>query len=107
MTIQELAFANDVDADGNPAGGFVQAVGLRIDWQDGPLGRGPDRLAPNGAFVQTVLQACVHRLEHYNDTRFRCRENSLAITHVQEAIHWLQHRTADRETRGVEGTHEQ
>jgi hypothetical protein len=96
---------NNLDEDGNPAGGSVIGVGLNIRWQEGPLGRGEDRQKPNGAFVETVLQAVVQRIEHYNDTKFRCRENSLAVTHIQEAIHWLQHRTAERERRGVEGTH--
>jgi hypothetical protein len=96
---------NRLDDNGNPAGGYVSGVGLSITWQDGPLGRGEDRQEPDGAFVETVLQAVVQRIEHYNETKFRCRENSLAITHIQEAIHWLQHRTADRERRQVEGTH--
>lgn len=96
---------NRLDENGNPAGGFVEGVGLRIDWQDGPLGRGADRIPPNGAFVETVLAAALQRIQHYNDTQFRCRENSLAITHIEEAMHWLQARTADRERRAVEGTH--
>ncbi len=62
------------------------------------------RKEPNGAFVEDVLTACLRRLEHYNDTKFRCRENSLAITHIEEALHWLHARTANREGRGVEGT---
>ena len=34
---------NELDADGNPAGGSVNGNGLTIKWQDGPLGRGEDR----------------------------------------------------------------
>lgn len=99
---------NFTDSDGNPAGGTVRGTGLRIDWQNGPLGRGEDRIAPNGAFVETVIAAVVQRIEYYNsesDGRFRCRENSLAITHLEEALHWLNHRTQEREKRDVEGTH--
>lgn len=95
------------DENGNPAGGSVRGVGLSIDWQNGPLGRGEDRLAPNGAFVETVIAAAIQRIEYYNSSQFRCRENSLAITHLEEALHWLNHRTAKREERGVEGTHAQ
>jgi len=102
---QKFEASNFSDADGNPAGGSVRAVGLHIDWQNGPLGRGEDRIEPNGAFVETVLAAVIQRVEYYNETKFRCRENSLAITHMQEALHWFQHRTADREAREVEGTH--
>lgn len=96
---------SNVLEDGKPAGGSVRATGLSIDWQDGPLGRDADRIEPNGAFVETVIAAAIQRLEHYNSTEFRCRENSLAITHLEEALHWCQHRTAAREARGVEGTH--
>lgn len=35
---------------------------------------------------------------------FRNRETSLAITHLEEALHWLKHRTALRRKQGVEGT---
>ena len=34
---------------------------------------------------------------------FPCRENSLTITKLEEAIHWQEARTKDRENRGVEG----
>lgn len=104
---QEVALSNHLDENGNPAGGFVEGIGLSIVWQDGPLAVDGTRREPNGAFVETVIAAAVQRIEHYNETKFRCRENSLAITHLQEALHWLEHRTADREARGVEGTHEQ
>ena len=96
---------NFVDDDGNPAGGFVNGVGLTISWQNGPLGRGDDRKPPNGAFVETVIAAVIQRIEFYNEGQFRCRENSLAITHLEEAFHWLNARTLRREERGVEGTH--
>jgi hypothetical protein len=103
--MQEYIAENYLDEDGNPAGGEARATGVVILWQNGPLGRGDGRLEPNGAFVETVLKICVERLEFYNNTKFRCRENSLAITKIEEAIHWLNHRTAMREARGVEGTH--
>lgn len=96
---------NVTDTQGNPAGGYFTGVGIQIDWQDGPLGRGEDRKDPNGAFVETVIFAAKQRLEFYNSTKFRCRENSLAITKLEEALHWLNHRTDRRELAGVEGTH--
>lgn len=89
-----------------PAGGYVEGVGLRIDWQNGPLGRDADRIEPNGAFVETVIAAALQRIEYYNMGQFRCRENSLAITKLEEALMWLDSRTNRREAAGVEGTHE-
>jgi len=99
---------NWTDADGNPAGGEVTGVGLWISWQNGPLGRvgTEERIPPNGAFVEDVLKAALQRLEFYNASQFRCRENSLAITKIEEALFWLQARTSRREVQNVEGTHE-
>ena len=34
---------------------------------------------------------------------FPCRENSLTITHLDEAYHWQLRRTVERQKRGVEG----
>lgn len=97
---------HQVDEQGRPAGGFTEGRGFRIDWQDGPLAVDGERREPNGAFVEDVIAAALGRIQHYNSTEFACSENSLAITKLEEALHWLQHRTADREARGVEGTHE-
>lgn len=93
------------DEAGNPAGGRTEAVGIYISWQNGPLGRGDGRRLPNGAFVEGVIGAAIDRLQYYQDSKFKCRENVLAITKLEEALHWLEHRTANRETRQVEGTH--
>jgi hypothetical protein len=100
---------NKIDSDGNPAGGFVIGVGLTVEWQNGPLGRGPERKAPNGAFVETLLSAVKQRIEWYQtvkDGKFACRENVIAITKIDEALLWLDKRTRDREARQVEGTHQ-
>lgn len=102
---QQITQEHRVDADGNPAGGESAGCGIVIQWQDGPLGRGADRKEPNGAFVEGVIQVALGRLEFYQSSKFRCRENALAITKLEEALHWLQSRTADREIRDVEGTH--
>jgi hypothetical protein len=105
------------DDNGNPAGGRSRSNGIDIRWQDGPLGRGAGRVEPNGAFVEDVIGVVLDRLRFYQGEdkyaegegegagRFRCRENAIAITKLEEALHWLQHRTAARETREVEGTH--
>lgn len=100
--------SNDTDADGNPAGGMVGGTGINIEWQNGPLGRGAERDKPNGAFVEDVIEAARQRIEHYQTAqqgKFRCRENAIAITKLEEALLWLNKRTTDREAREVEGTH--
>ena len=103
--IQEFKAKNHNDENGNPTGGGVSATGLEIDWQEGPLGRGLDRKPPTGAFVETVIAAALQRIEYYQSTKFNCRENALAITKLEEALHWLESRTKKREARQVEGTH--
>lgn len=97
---------NTTDWAGNPTGGTVQGTGLSISWQNGPLGRGEQRTEPNGAFVETVIAAALNRLEFYQKTKFSCRENALAITKLEEALHWLDSRTSRRESQQIEGTHE-
>lgn len=107
--IKNCSIENNQDANGNPAGGSVSGVGLKIDWQNGPLGRGENRIEPNGAFVETVISAAVQRIEWYqtaSEGKFRCRENAIAITKLEEALLWLDKRTRDREARQVEGTHQ-
>jgi hypothetical protein len=102
--MQEIVQQHRNDPEGNPAGGETRGIGIDIRWQDGPLGR-ENRKEPNGAFVEGVLAAALGRLEYYQSTKFKCRHNALAITKIEEALHWLRARTEDRERRQVEGTH--
>lgn len=93
---------------GLPAGGYVRAVGLRINWQAGPL-RGERGGHENGASVETVIAAAMQRIEWYQtvaDGRFSCAENAEAIAHLASALDALERRTARRTDAGVEGTHE-
>ena len=101
LTLNEHWF----DADGNPSGGVTQAPGLTISWQNGPLGRGESRREPNGAFVETVIDAARARLEFYQSTKFACRDNAEAIKCLEQALQMLHMRTTSRESRQVEGTH--
>lgn len=94
------------DAQGRPEGGQTYATGLAIAWQRGPLGRGEERLNPNGCFVETVIEAAIDRIEFYQKSPFRCDRNEEALTHLKAAVAALNSRTLERETRGVEGTYE-
>ena len=107
---QELTVVeNQVDEQGNPTGGRVSAAGIEINWQNGPLGRGDDRQAPNGAFVEGVIEAAVKRLGFFqaaSDGRFACPENAEALEHLELALAALDKRTERREAAGTEGTHQ-
>ena len=96
---------NEVDPQGNPAGGWAEAMGLRVRWQDGPLGRGGERFEPNGAFVETLIDVAKQRIEFYQRSDFACGENAEAIALLEAALAALESRTQRRERLGVEGTH--
>lgn len=95
-----------LDDEGCPEGGVSTGTGFCVSWQRGPLGRGESRRAPNGAFVEDVLQAVIGRIEFYQAGLFACDENADALLHLRRAAIALENRTRDREARQVEGTHE-
>ncbi len=110
---QQIVETHDVDKNGNPTGGYSTGVGIDIRWQNGPLrelaavaGEPPTEIArQNGAFIEGVINAALGRLEFYQKSKFRCRENAMAIASLEIASMWLHKRTADREVQGIEGTH--
>jgi len=57
----------------------------------------------NGVSDEALLSIVVDRLRCFQAGPFSCRENALALTKMEEALHWLNARTADRMARGVEG----
>ena len=103
------------DSDENPAGGFSSGDYFAISWQNGPLGRigTADRREPNGAFVETVLQAIIDRAQlllDYPPHRF-ISENMKSdgvkfVAHLRKANEILDSRTKRRAKAGTEGTHE-
>ena len=60
----------------------------------------------NGCHNEDLIAIVLDRLECFQNTEYKCRENALAITKLEEAMMWLRKRTQDRENRGVEGTSE-
>ena len=79
------------------------AVMLPVRFQNGPI----NESGVNGISNEALLAIVEDRLAGFQDGRFRCRENAVALTKIQEAMMWLQKRTLDRMRRGVEGTHAQ
>jgi len=65
--------------------------------------RGPVReVGVNGCQVDDLITFALGTIQTFNK-KFPCRENSLAITKLEEALHWLEARKRDRVVRGVEG----
>ena len=83
------------DPIGRPAGEFGH-----VEFQNGPI----NERGVNGCQHEDLLVIVIDRLEHFQKGKFNCRENDLALTKIQEALHWLEARTKDRVKRGVEGT---
>lgn len=72
-----------------------------IHFQEGPCKEG----GVNGVGNEDLINMVIDRLEHFQKSEFKCRENAMAITKLEEALLWLRKRTQQREKRGVEGTH--
>ena len=115
---ENLGATNKLDENENPTGGEVslhvtkngdvEFPALIINWQDGPRGTAEDGTLtdPNGAFVEDVLWAALQRLEFFNESKYRDRANSIAITKIEEALQALKNRQLERSHRNVEGKHE-
>lgn len=72
---------------------------LTINFQNGPIGE----VGVNGVTQEILLAVVIDRLRSFQTGPFSSRENALALTKCEEALHWLQQRTLDRMRRGVEG----
>lgn len=58
----------------------------------------------NGVHNEDLLAMVYTRLKGFQATPFACKENELAIAHIEGALTALRARTNERESRGVEGT---
>lgn len=98
----------------------------QIVFQNGPIAKPQDM---NGLTNEALLAILIDRMRGFqgmppvhpmpagtppglegarlapNRPQFQCRENAIALTHLEEALMWLQKRTRDRMARGVEGTY--
>jgi hypothetical protein len=93
---------NWTNEDGTHAGGISTGVGFTISWQRGAL----NTAERNGAFLMEVLDACRHQLMYFQQSKFACEENLLALQHIDEAMFSLQSRRDRRQDQGTLGTHE-
>lgn len=84
------------DGEGMPSKGFCEIV-----FQDGPI----KESGVNGVMDENLIAIVIDRLRGFQEGPYKCRENALALTKLEESLMWLQSRTRAREARGVEGTH--
>lgn len=72
-----------------------------VDFQEGAI----KECGINGVTNEDLIAMVVARLEGFQLSEFKCRENAIAITKLEETLMWLRKRTISRENRDVEGTH--
>lgn len=75
-------------------------VDTLIKFQNGPIAE----VGVNGVTHEALLAIVMDRLRSFQEGPYRCKANACALTHIEEAMHWLQQRTLERMRRGVEGT---
>jgi len=77
-------------------------VVTKVDFQKGAI----KECGVNGCCNEDLINMVLARLNGFQSSEYKCRENAIAITKLEEALLWLRKRTSDRENRNVEGTHE-
>ena len=77
------------------------ATHTTILFQNGPI----NESGVNGVTHEVLLAIVADRLRSFQKGPYSCKANACALTHIEEAQHWLQQRTIERMRRGVEGTH--
>ena len=74
-----------------------------IQFQKGP--RNEEGSVP-GVIDADLLEIVRDRLKGFQSGEFSCRENACALTHIEEALMWLDRRVMDRYERKVLGTYQ-
>lgn len=72
-----------------------------IQFQDGAR-KIPD--STPGVLDTDLLEIVRDRLKGFQSGEFACRENACALTHIEEALMWMNRRVEDRIERDVLGT---
>lgn len=91
------------DVSTNPSGKdmYGNEVHLTVLFQNGPI----NEVGVNGVTHEALLAILADRLRSFQQGPYACKANACALTHIEEAMHWLHSRTWERMQRGVEGTH--
>lgn len=122
-TIQKREKLNDVwsvDEEG-PGGAYHRYVICKqgeVDWQCGNNSKGvlediklqcgprKDEKSIHGVIDTDLLEIVRDRLKSFQAGPFASRENACALTHIEEALMWMNRRVEDRIERNVLGRNE-
>ena len=72
-----------------------------ISFQNGPR---KDENSIHGVLDTDLLEIVRDRLKGFQSGPYSCRENACALTHIEEALMWMNRRVEDRIERQVLGT---
>lgn len=114
-TIQKREKLNDVyavDEKGNGGANHIYDIKWdaynngyistqRIMFQNGPR---KETSSEHGVLDTDLLEIVRHRLQSFQQGEFATRENAIALTHIEEALLWMNKRVEDRIEKGVLGT---
>ena len=98
IPVRDANFVDDQPIKFLTKEGELRAV---IGMQSGPVGK----YGVNGLQVDDILEFAVRELRQLNKG-LPCRDTSIAITHVEDAILRLKRRRELRQQQGVEGTNQ-
>lgn len=87
------------DGDKKGEGGLSNVNFAIISFQNGPI----KEAGVNGIHQEDLLAVVIDRLQSFQKGDFRCRENAIAITKLEECLMWLNSRTTKCQNMGVEG----
>ncbi len=88
--IYEISFANQ----------DCCLTACRIWFQKGPV----KEYGVNGVHNEDLIAIVIDRLRGFESGDYACSENATALKSLENALFELNHRTKQREARGVEGT---
>jgi len=102
-----IALANTQDYGIGSAGhdgisrGYIKVQNNNVSFniQNGPV----KQHGRNGCDATDIIRYAIGLYRSFNKAH-PCRENALTLTKLEEALHWQDARTTDRESRKVEGT---
>lgn len=112
-TIQKRNNLNEVFREGEigPGGAYHEyrvvinggETVQRVVFQRGPRN---DPKSQSGVLDGDLLEIVRDRLKAFQAGEFACRENACALTHIEEALMWMNKRAEDRAERNVLGTYQ-
>ena len=126
FTIQKRENLNEVIAGEKGVGGaphdymIVKAKSAVVDEENGNVlvapedvlaeihfqeGARKDNNALHGVLDSDLLEIVRDRLKGFQSGEFATRENACALTHIEEALMWMNKRVEDRIERNVLGTY--